>query len=549
MRPVISSIGSYNYRLAKMLTNKLTTLRNSKFAIKDTFDFVQQLRKLNVNRSELRMVSFDVTSLFTKIPLTDTINIILNKKYGTHHGCSKMKLKRDNWCSMCQNREELKQLLTIATADTHFSFNGQHFRQHNGVAMGSPLAPILADIFMNNLEQTLMDRLENAGVMWYRRYVDDTFVLIKHDADVEQIKNILNSFHQNINFTSEQEKENKIAFLDVLIELKERGIETSVYRKPTYTGLLTKWTSFVPKSYKIAAINSMVYRAINICSSFQRLHQEFQFIRNIANSNGYPYNFIESIIGKNLNSYLAKDNSTTTRSHETQTKENKPTTTENIIVDVPFVGVATKRLEKEIKKLTKEVNPDALIRVIQRPPPRVGQNFKNKDEISKSMRSNVVYKLNCSSCPATYIGKTMRQVSRRLKEHGAPTPKTKEPVIIPKRSARIAAQQRKQTPNIDSDSGEEGNGVPPSSNKCTTEIKSAVHRHAQITKHAIDWDNVTILNSDKHPYRLFIKESLEITNSTPSLNATTRSVPLLIYPEGLNKGRTRKTNSRNSVPP
>jgi predicted transcriptional regulator len=64
--------------------------------------------------------------------------------------------------------------------------------------MGSPLAPVLADILMIQLEKKLMKKLQGAGVMWYKRYVDDTFSIVDKDANIENIKEILNSYHPDI---------------------------------------------------------------------------------------------------------------------------------------------------------------------------------------------------------------------------------------------------------------------------------------------------------------------------------------------------------------
>ena len=155
-------------------------------------------------------------------------------------------------------------------------------------------------------------------------------------------------------------------------------------------------------------------------------------------------------------------NNNSPRKGQTEESEAKaePTPSEWIVVDVPYVSRATKRLETELKKLATKMKPTAEIRVISRPPQKVGQYFRSKDEIPIDMKDNVVYKLNCSSCTASYIGKTLRQVSRRLKEHGAPPPKQKEPMPVLKRSARIAAEKLIKTA-LDSDSSEERNGVSP----------------------------------------------------------------------------------------
>jgi len=85
---------------------------------------------------------------------------------------------------------------------------------------------------------------------------------------------------------------------------------TTVYRKPTYTGLMTKWNSFVPHSYKVSTISSMVYRAIRICSTYQVLHEEIEFIEFISLLNNYPLNFIKARVRKTFNRYILKQTNT-----------------------------------------------------------------------------------------------------------------------------------------------------------------------------------------------------------------------------------------------
>ncbi|CAF5187574.1 unnamed protein product, partial [Rotaria magnacalcarata] len=118
--------------------------------------------------------------------------------------------------------------------------------------------------------------------------------------------NIRNSHHQDIQFTSVKEEGEQLAFLDVLIKRKAKPFVTTMYRKPTYTGLLAKWESFVPRQYKRSAISSMVYRGIRICSTFALMHEEFNFIRKVSKDNGYPSNFIEKQIRETLNRYMEK---------------------------------------------------------------------------------------------------------------------------------------------------------------------------------------------------------------------------------------------------
>ena len=101
--------------------------------------------------------------------------------------------------------------------------------------MGSPLAPIIADIFITDLEQKLMKRLRKKGVLWYKRFVDDTFVIVRKFANLNKILSILNSYHRDIQFTLTKEESEQIAFLDVLVKRQAKSFVTTVYRKPTYT--------------------------------------------------------------------------------------------------------------------------------------------------------------------------------------------------------------------------------------------------------------------------------------------------------------------------
>ena len=84
----------------------------------------------------------------------------------------------------------------------HFSFDNSIYRQVDGVAMGSPLGPVLANIFMAHLENNLVPSLSNVMSLWYR-YVDDTITFIQDDK-IDYVLEILNNFHPSIKFTYEK---------------------------------------------------------------------------------------------------------------------------------------------------------------------------------------------------------------------------------------------------------------------------------------------------------------------------------------------------------
>ena len=133
LRPIISSIGTVNYNLARFLCDLLSPLVLNNYSCKDTFSFVSQIK--NANLSKKFLISYDVTSLFTNISLQETIDIAI-------------RLIFNHDPNLNITRKELKKLFLFATLQTHFIFKSKFYNQIDGVAMGSPLAPVLANIFM-----------------------------------------------------------------------------------------------------------------------------------------------------------------------------------------------------------------------------------------------------------------------------------------------------------------------------------------------------------------------------------------------------------------
>ena len=139
LRPIASSTGTFNYNLALFLCDLRSHLVPNDYSCKDTFTFLSQIK--NANLSKKFLVSYDVTSLFTNIPLQETIDITINLIFNHNPNLNITK-------------KELKKLFLFATSQTHFIFNGKFYNQIDGVAMGSPLAPVLANIFMGFYEST-----------------------------------------------------------------------------------------------------------------------------------------------------------------------------------------------------------------------------------------------------------------------------------------------------------------------------------------------------------------------------------------------------------
>ncbi|BHF72925.1 Histone-lysine N-methyltransferase setd1b [Sparganum proliferum] len=185
LRPIVSLIGTPNYKISKWLFHKLHPFtRNCETSIENSTEFLKKLKGITVSSDEI-MVSFDVASLFTSIPLD------LAKQY------TEDLLKS---CDTDVPAIALLELLDLCM-ETNFSFDQQYYQQLKGAPMGSPISGFLAEITMQKLEVTALPLVNPK--LWLQ-YMDDTFVIVKKDQ-LETLQNTINSTMPGIKFTLEKE--------------------------------------------------------------------------------------------------------------------------------------------------------------------------------------------------------------------------------------------------------------------------------------------------------------------------------------------------------
>ena len=199
----------------------------------------------------------------------------------------------------------LRSLFTVATVQTHFLFNGSFYNQIDGVAMGSPLTPVLANLFIRHHEKQWLGNFPGSEILFYRRYVDDTFCLFHSEHDAILFFDYINSRHPNIRFTMEKEAQHKLPFLDVLVDNSDpNSLLTRVYRKKTFTGLLTNYFSFTPYSYKVGLI-TLFDRAYKINNTWLGLHEDLTNLMDILKKNLFPAHLIERVVNRYVTGTLS----------------------------------------------------------------------------------------------------------------------------------------------------------------------------------------------------------------------------------------------------
>ena len=197
-RPILSAIGTPSYKLAKFLVPKLSSITFNEFTVKDSFAFAEEIVHQD---SKLFMGSLDVDSLFTNIPLEETINICTNLLYNNEDVIEGI------------NKSEFKNLLSLATQESYFIFNHVLYKQQDGLAMGSPLGPTMANVLLFYEIKWLEQCPKEFKPFFYRRYVDDIFVLFELAEHLLKFCIYFNTCHPNMSFSFDRKKMGSWQFL------------------------------------------------------------------------------------------------------------------------------------------------------------------------------------------------------------------------------------------------------------------------------------------------------------------------------------------------
>ena len=390
LRPIVDTIGSTHYGVGKFLTSLLNPLTQNEYHLKDSFSAAEKINQIpdNLYEEGYKLVSFDVKSLFTNVPLNKTIQVILDRVYNKKQISTTLK------------KRTLKKLIRDTCSKTAFLSGGTMYEQKDGVSMGASMGPVLANIIMTELERVVVDRLIQSGcIKFYARYVDDTLLLVKPE-DVDSILGEFNRFHRNLEFTVDKFEDCVPHFLD--LEIHRDGL--SIYRKDTHTAQFVHHDSYTRWNHKIAWIRSLTNRAKKLCSP-SKLSDELVNIKKFAAYNGFPKWIVKSIMKQSLHDKARI---------EPESDE------ETLYLFLPYSGKEAESIVKRSKKrLTRFFKKEKKVRFsISLQSTKVSFYTSNKDKIPLLSNSGIIYKYTCPGCNCSYIGKTENTLFNRTKEHG-----------------------------------------------------------------------------------------------------------------------------------
>ena len=232
-----------------MTGNTIHHVNNSK-------EFADDMKKTKLEEGEC-IISYDVSALFTSIPVKSAIEIIRNK------------LEQDTELNKrtARSANNILELLEFCLYNTYLLLQGQFYEQTKGTAMGSPLSSIITNVYMESFEHRALTSAVKSPRLW-KRYVDDTFVILQQSQKEEFLQHI-NSVDPSINFTTEKTRHGSyISFLDTLVTPQKYGtLTTSVYRKPTHTDLYLQRDSHHNLACNYSVINTLTHRPKTVCSN------------------------------------------------------------------------------------------------------------------------------------------------------------------------------------------------------------------------------------------------------------------------------------------
>ena len=301
--------------------------------------------------------------------------------------------------------------------------------------------------------QTALRTFDNPPRVWLR-YVDDTFVIIDK-TQIDPFFAHINSLDDNIKFTQEPMKDNKIPFLDCNVLVANGKLTTAVYRKPTHTDQYLNFDSHHPLIHKLGVIRTLFHRAETVVQGEPEIAQEKNHIKNALGTCGYP----------NWVYHKANNNQKNKKAITRATTGNKTRVT------VPYVA----GLSDQIKASYRQFG----IQTSFKPYNTLRQQLVSlKDRKPKGRQSNLVYGIVCGAegCDESYVGETKQALKARLYQHHRPS--------------------TSGDPTFD----------------------SAVYTHISQTGHIISDKDVKILSKEENWYKRGVKEAVFERLENPSLN-------------------------------
>ncbi len=293
LRPIISNKGLYSDKVMVVLKEVLNLLIWGSSSLTNSYEFSQLLQGFEFGPSDT-MASFDVSSLFTRVPVSETLTIVERRLESMRN------LKSDPIGEITTlTNSGILQLLKLVLKECFFSWDGLLYKQSSGLPMGGRLSPVLANIFMEEFEYKVLSTTVPVPKMWFR-YVDDVFIVWNEEfGPYDEFLDLLNKQNPNIVLTVEAEKDRKLPFLDLMVKRpsfdkngkEQEALELSIYRKPSHCDRYIQYNSSHHMTLKRNVVYGFYLHAARLLQNYPtQFEAELQHLKKSFGNknNGYP---------------------------------------------------------------------------------------------------------------------------------------------------------------------------------------------------------------------------------------------------------------------
>jgi len=377
---VINNRSAQSYKFAKKFNSILQqylTVDNC-YTIVNSSTLAQDLTKLNISKQH-RLITLDIKDLYVNIPIRQTIDI------------TRLQLLKHNNPEITS---QICKLLETILQQNYFTFQEQIYQPDKGIAMGSPIPGMIAEIFLQHLEYIhIRPHLGSKQILFYARYVDDILSIYDTESTKQDILiEYINSMHDRLQFNPTQESN----FLDLTIIRRISHLEIDIYRKPTTIDTTKHFLSIHPNEHKLAAYRYYTERMLNLPLNAERHKREWLTILRIEQRNGFPPTTIQKL----RRQIKQKQH---TAPHINMNKNKKWATFTFISPHIP-----------KITNLFRNTN----VMIAFRCRNTVGNLIKlPKDYDIPPHNKWGIYQLTCNTCNLSYVGQTSRNLKIRFQEH------------------------------------------------------------------------------------------------------------------------------------
>ena len=415
---ITSGIENYLFKILSKLANDIKYSISSVGQFKDKFIAIR-----DEITDDFCFWSGDVCSMFPSINIDKSIDIIMDKLYKSPQLYFEEEELNDGHISYFPDKGTFRTVLTNTLKYfTSFQTESKFYKQKGGTAMGSKLAGLVSNIFMDFHEREFFDHeVKKGSIKLVFRYVDD-YLFLTRRSDKKRIFNCLNKFDPGIKLTCEDmSHDHKLPFLDTCIQLHNGKYQLFFYEKPGKSDILQNFSSSVtPLNQRISLLTGEIYRRNNTTSCEHALNLALNQLTQRFLKNNYPLHLIKrkiSEIRKLKFQPLTRDDSDVIQ---------------KFFLSLDYTSERCYKIGLSIQKVFKKFAPKFRV-IVSWKTIRISRILGKflKKQPQKFEINDAIYSWTCP-CSSKYIGQTKRQVGIRWQEHVASSnsKKTNPPSIF-----------------------------------------------------------------------------------------------------------------------